>query len=129
MSNDDVHNKLERAFEHRDELQAAQSEARATLKPHRLTYEDNAREATNPIIWAQWRVVDAGDPLPPKLGLILGDMVHNLRSALDYTAFDAATARARRDEADKIAFPLYSTEQGFREQGDRASPPLPAGRY
>jgi hypothetical protein len=55
---------------------------------------------------------------PPYLGLILGEVVHDLRSALDQVAWalaeqHAGTALENRKVARAISFPIASTEQAF----------------
>lgn len=110
--NSGIIKKLERAIEHRDALMVEQ-EASRSLRAHTYTFEHNNHEDTNPMSWAQWRVDDPGEPLPMRLGLILGDLVHNLRSALDYAAWEAATDESRATDPRAIQFPIYMERRGF----------------
>jgi hypothetical protein len=63
-------------------------------------------------------VITTGRYPPLFLGLILGDYVHNLRSALDHLAWqlvakEDAGALENQRTARKILFPIYNSEDGF----------------
>ena len=50
------------------------------------------------------------------LSLMIGDCVHNMRSALDYIAWELAGASLTDTET---MFPIYETDVGFRKNGLR----------
>lgn len=54
---------------------------------------------------------------PDSLALILGDVVHNLRSALDHVAF-ALVKRARVEPHSQLVFPIRSSRKKVIEQID-----------
>ena len=64
--------------------------------------------------------------VPPKIGLRVGDAVHNLRSSLDHLAFALANKGAEaqgitmslKDETG-VQFPIVSTPDKFKDQIDR----------
>jgi hypothetical protein len=56
---------------------------------------------------------------PPRLGAIVGDVAHNLRSALDVAAWQLALANdeaAARRQPNLVQFPLASTADGFTDR-------------
>jgi hypothetical protein len=58
-----------------------------------------------------------GDP-PPRLGAIVGDVAHNLRSALDVAAWQLAIANdevAARRRSNAVQFPLTRTAEIFKD--------------
>jgi hypothetical protein len=54
------------------------------------------------------------DPLPQTLGVLVGDAIHNFRSALDQLVFELAFMDTRGTEMDKTAFPCSPTLDNFR---------------
>ena len=63
-----------------------------------------------------------GDADYARWGLLLGDYVHCLRSALDHLVYAFAVAESQTEpppDASKVMMPLKSTEQGFRDAGYR----------
>jgi hypothetical protein len=60
-------------------------------------------------------VVTSVDRLPAKLGTLVGDAVHNLRSALDQLVFELAFIDngGSEDGLDKVAFPASLTADNF----------------
>ena len=108
--------KLVRAVQQADHLEA-HCRAWVAANPHRLDcrFEDDAQ-------YAYFR-----GSLPPRyLGLILGELVHNLRSSLDQLAWQLAISHvgeARLNEPEvgrMINFPITSSLENFR--GHRAIP-------
>ena len=89
--------KLERARHHINDL-SAQFDAFLAEKPFVL-WERHQRKASKKVLF-----VKQNKPVPPIFSLILGDAVHNLRSALDHTLF--IMARDRADKPTKIQFPF-----------------------
>ncbi len=103
MPLDAIHAKLDRADAHREALML---EANAFLdrKPigvHGKFERDASRYSL--------RIAIHEDP-PLKLSIILGDMVHNLRSALDHLAWDLAIATGGEPRIGATAFPVFTEE-------------------
>lgn len=73
--------KLHRAFELRDEL-AAWSAAHASGPEYET--RSNPAESSNPTVTMEWRVKRGSLPDYQHAALLLGDIVHNWRSALDH---------------------------------------------
>src|SRR5438552_3478733 len=49
-------------------------------------------------------------PPSPWIGVVVGDVAHNLRSALDHLAWQLATLDGDPPEPDKVQFPIFSEE-------------------
>lgn len=92
--------KIERAHEH---LEVLEQEIREFLesKPYRATREENA-QVPDYILYA-FRLEK---PAPRRLGLIVGDVVHNLRSALDQLAWQLARCTTETP-FHRTAFPIF----------------------
>jgi hypothetical protein len=62
-------------------------------------------------------VIDSIEPLPPLLGLLIGDVANNFRAALDHLAWALVTTRGRRRlkprEHAKIYFPIAGRKEDF----------------
>lgn len=62
-------------------------------------------------------VIDTMEPLPPTLGLVIGDMANNFRAALDHLAWALVTTRGKRvptaREESRIYFPIALTRKDF----------------
>lgn len=62
-------------------------------------------------------VIDSMKPLPPVLGLLIGDAANNFRASLDHLAWALVTTRGkrpmRRGEDVKIYFPIAATKDAF----------------
>jgi len=100
--------KLSRAYEH---LKRLDEEIAAFLesKPYFLLREYDAKQP-------QYRIrIKHRRPLPiPYWALIIGDCVHNARTALDYIAWQLAGA----DLADRNSmWPIFETQAAFRVRG------------
>lgn len=94
--------RLERAKEH---IQLLNTELGWWLKsdPYRFLYKYD-RERGEYVAWVE----ELSRP-PVKLGIIIGDCLHNLRSALDNLAYSLLCAHTRRPSSDrktKSAFPI-----------------------
>lgn len=108
-----VYLKLERA-EHHIECCAAQLEAFLKHDPAPFGFRTKIRpRAAQAIEYALYAVVKE---VPPReLALPIGDAVQNIRSALEYLAYELASQRARK--AGKTGFPIYTDECGFKVNG------------
>jgi hypothetical protein len=105
--------KLDRAREHLDDLRREVDEFLAT-EPYGVAAEDEPE-----VHQRVYRVARYTDP-PTHLALIIGDVVHNARCALDHFAQVAAAQGAGRPLTDKesrrIQFPLEPTPGRFKRQ-------------
>lgn len=107
--------KLRRAFDLRDELKEQQVHLRADRGTTR-DYESrsNASDAACPLLHMEWRLAAAPSPLPLSFAALLGDVIQNLRAALDYAAWAGATQEARRKNGHLVSFPVLQTESDFQ---------------
>ena len=73
-------------------------------------------------------VMRIGDitPAPVEYVLLIGEIAHHLRSALDHLVYPLARPATRRAE-DFVKFPLCSTRKRFGSQKARALPGVPRG--
>ena len=105
--------KIERADEH---LRAFESELRVYVEANPITLEaksdpDPSRERFH---------IGPRNPLPPRLSLILGDCIHNLRSALDHLVMALALDNGADPDDNSIQFPIC-TEAAFFHGGQTRS--------
>lgn len=103
--------KLARAKEQRDELKRELGPALDTVHVSVLTetlYDVSAQQFAVKVVYAP--------ELPPRLSVIAGDVVHNLRSALDYVAFQAVWKNKGKPWR-RSQFPLVSGPTCF-SKGD-----------
>jgi len=70
-----------------------------------------------------WVYVYAKFPdLPSRIGLVIGDAIHNMRAALDYSVYALVLSNPNRPDGvpnDKTMFPISDTREGFRRQVDK----------
>lgn len=91
-----------------------QAKLRENREEHQYARRDNARgDETNPIVWVEWVVTKAPAPLPLAFSALLGDVIHNLRAALDYSTWAAVDGGIRETNPRGVAFPLYDQEADF----------------
>ena len=57
------------------------------------------------------------EPVPVEWGVILGEAIHNLRSALDHCVYLLTVARLGRKPNYKTGLPIYKTEREFIDKG------------
>ncbi|TDB96910.1 hypothetical protein [Actinomadura sp. 7K534] len=106
--------KVTRAANLLEHLQAMQAELREGREEHQYERRDNARgDETNPIVWVEWVVTKTPAPLPLAFSALLGDVIHNLRAALDYSTWAAVDDGIRETDPQGVAFPLYDQEAKF----------------
>jgi len=109
-----VRAKLDRAQHHFIDLH---ERIKAALSPEKdrkgaTTYEVNSEGHT--VI-----KLSKAEPLDSALPLIVGDCVHNLRSALDHLVYQLAILNgAGSDAASKTAFPIYLKSKAFKNVVD-----------
>ena len=65
-------------------------------------------------------VFDPVPPLPPTWGAIVGDIVHNLRSALDYVVYELAVKGSGHPDRDNTAFPISKTLAAYTDRRGKA---------
>lgn len=109
--------KIDRAREHRKEFDKTAKEWLDT-KPYKLRTEFYT-QTDEYIVW-----LDRVPRVPLPLFAIVGDVVHNLRSALDYLIYRAACLDSGKDPPPRwkdLAFPIVSSDTDF-DTGRR--PPL-----
>ncbi len=117
--------KIERANRHIAELES-EIEAFFAKKPYRIVVEDNGtgnHGADFPLKW----VVRVSEELPLQFVAIIGDAVHNLRSALDLLT--CALVRANGESDERVQFPIardapHLPEVIKQHHVDRASPQM-----
>jgi hypothetical protein len=106
--------KLERAREHLDVLTTEVGRFKDS-RPYQVVREDDARTGEKLVYAVPVRHPD------PTLGLVLGDLVHNLSAALDHSIYGLSVARAGRALSDRerrtIAFPIHVDAADFEKQG------------
>jgi hypothetical protein len=111
MSEPSWHIKLNRAFEIRDEFRDYLAEQGSQSR--QVRYENNAREVSNPRVWAQW--VAESTPAYERAAVLLGDAIHNMRAAMDHAIWSITPEQVRRDHPRRVEFPLHSTERAFKK--------------
>lgn len=105
--------KVSRAREH---LDAAKQVSDAFLNSE--FYKVAARSDKNR---EKWRVVlKSMQPFPERIGVLLGDAAHNLRSALDHIAFAFAKPEPGREK--NVQFPLVGKRKDFRSVAFKCLP-------
>jgi hypothetical protein len=108
--------KLDRALHHLNSLQA-EVQGWLTGNPYRLVKEFDAQRGEHVV-----RVEILDEP-PATFGLIVGDCLHNLRSALDNLVYELAVAHSgfplsKSIEGDS-AFPILKNQDAFASKGKR----------
>jgi hypothetical protein len=111
--------KLDRANEHLASLQAEVTTSFAGELPGETVMLDTQFDAK----MSQYVVRIERLPEAPFLrwGVVLGDFIHNVRSALDYLAWrlveigDQRASRLKRWRPENVYFPIYDSRERFRE--------------
>ncbi|MEE9964713.1 MAG: hypothetical protein K4304_06425 [Propionicimonas sp.] len=98
--------KLHRAIELRDELNLWSVEGMGTID-----YEssDNLHDSSDPIVWIEYRA--QSDTLPDEMrgAMLLGDMIHNFRAALDHQMWAVTPPAARAGgNGRQVQFPIHT---------------------
>ncbi len=102
--------KLARAREHLEALRVA-SDAFWKLNPYAIVGEFDAQAGEY-----VFKVRVYEEP-PPYLGVIVGDVVHNLRSALDYLAWELVKLAPATPREGVTGFPIFESEDEFLGKG------------
>lgn len=73
-------------------------------------FEDTLDELTGERLWRTTKTPPAP---PPELSVVVGDLLHDARSALDHVAWELVK-RAGAEPDENTAFPIYTDEAGYR---------------
>jgi hypothetical protein len=113
--------KWARAVDHAQEL-AAETRRYGVTTNHEYVHTDNASDYTNPLVCRDWRL-RVLNPIPERWSLLVGDVVANLRDALDHAFWAAAVHHSGVPaRPTQVAFPIYTSETKFiREARKRLS--------
>ena len=103
--------KIERAFEIRDQLRDLLEEL--LLAEKKYTRRDNMSDTSAWTVWAEWTLDEVPDYT--RCALLMGDVIHNLRAAMDHAVWAITPERVQMNNPRDVAFPLYSTEQAFEK--------------
>lgn len=103
--------KIERAFEIRDELRDVLE--KLLLAEKKYTRADNISDTSARTVCAQWTLDEVPDYT--RCALLMGDVIHNLRAAMDHAVWAITPERIQMGSPRDVAFPLYTTEQAFEK--------------
>ena len=105
--------KVERAKQHLRDLEVERDRF-MKADPYRIVHERDAETGHN-----VYRVYDLKTP-PAQIGLIAGDVIHNLRSALDHLVYALVIANGNDPTGEKaIAFPVHDDAARYVAQSGR----------
>ncbi len=103
--------KIERAFEIRDELRDLLEELLTAEKKY--SRRSNMSEASEPIVWAEWTLDEVPDYT--RSSLLMGDVIHNLRAAMDHAVWAITPSRIQANNPREVEFPLRPSEASFEK--------------
>ncbi|SDA99353.1 hypothetical protein [Mesorhizobium qingshengii] len=96
--------KVERSKIHAEQFKSSIAEFFAT-NPYRAVIDPNSTNASKQLI------IEQIEPTPKTLPLIIGDVIHNLRSALDHLASDLVLFK--KASLDSVYFPTGVDKDGY----------------
>jgi hypothetical protein len=99
-----IREKLGRAKENIGNLKS-EIDAFLNERPNGSIGDDNRNAAEDLLKWWNTRKV------PPRFGVLAGEVVHHLRSCLDHIAWALSSESYRRSHARNIAFPVVTKKQ------------------
>jgi hypothetical protein len=99
--------KVDHADRHLEEVTAAIGEFLGSVD---VGFEDVVDESTGEQIW---RTTKTPPPPPPELSILVGDVLHDARSALDHVAWELVK-RAGGEPDENSAFPIFTDEQRYK---------------
>jgi hypothetical protein len=102
--------KLERAKKHLKDLETA-SERFFKTDPYEVRIQDNPQTGKR-----EHKVVRAAD-VPDELSIIAGDVIHNLRSALDHLIWQLVLVNGGKPDEMKTEFPVWWSKANFESGG------------
>lgn len=103
--------KIERAKEHFDEIKQLVL-AFGESKPYRVVGQEHSETGE------YWHVLRVRRYPPRRIAAVTGDMLHNLRSALDFLAWQLVEANGV-EPTDKTSFPISNSPEEFETSGLR----------
>ena len=101
--------KLEHGFAIRDRLRDVLADQQAVEREY--SRRDNRTDHASRTTWAEW--VLESDLDYTEAALLMGDVVHNLRAALDHAVWAITPQHIRQGRPTEVAFPLRSTEKSY----------------
>lgn len=101
--------KLEHGFAIRDRLRDVLAEQQAVERQY--SRRDNRTDYASRTTWAEWALESDLDYT--ESALLMGDVVHNLRAALDHAVWAITPQHIRQKRPTEVAFPLRSTEKSY----------------
>jgi hypothetical protein len=107
--------KLKRAFALRDEFRDLLADALSA--PRDVSRRDNSADHTSRIVRAEW--VLESQPDYTAAALLLGDVVHNLRAAMDHVMWAITPREVQQQSPTDVSFPLYTQKDIFERWGER----------
>jgi hypothetical protein len=117
---DSAWTKWARAVEHQKILARAGREYTA-LDSYEYVRTDNCADATDPVIKMHWRL-NIKIPYPERWSVLIGDVLTNLRAALDHIFWQTVIAHSGQPlKPHRVTFPIAPTETGFRKQANELS--------
>lgn len=100
--------KLDRAGKHLEDLEEAVSDfTKSELEKVTIEHEGGTR------LW----VIEEPGEVPPEFGPLISDVLHNLRSALDYLATQLVKANNPKAGLSDVGFPIFDNITEFVERG------------
>ena len=86
---------------------------------------DNAQDADDPLVSMDWRLV-IKMPHPERWSVLIGDVLTNLRAALDHALWFAVHAHSGPPaRPESIEFPIRTTEAKFKGKAKELSALVP----
>lgn len=108
--------KLTRAMDLCDELRADQERLRDLYDdPREYQSTSNERCHGDPYVRMRWSLTKAPPAIPLSFAALLGDVIQNLRAALEYSAWAAASAEARKSSPRRISFPIVDCRSDYEK--------------
>ena len=107
--------KLNRANEHL-QLLIGEIESFRNRETHTVTRHDYAERRPDAVV-SEW-VVKVVEPPPERWSAVLGDLIHNLRSALDHIVWGLSGPNPTYPKA--VSFPVFQTRAEFNRQTGRS---------
>jgi hypothetical protein len=97
-----------------EQLKDFDSSIRAFFDSEPYSFEEQA----DPEEEILWRVVRVHRQADPNWSTITGEIIHNLRSALDYIVYQLVLLETKAEpKGSKNQFPIFKSEDGFRSNG------------
>ena len=102
-----------RAVEHQRVLAAAAASSSTSTPTY--VHSDNAGDRTDPLIAAHWRI-RIKQPYPEHWSVLLGDILTNLRAALDHTLWAAVPDHSGPPaQPHRVQFPITTNAGKFTQ--------------